>query len=272
MATITGHVQLGTPFANLALRRIYMKKALLAFSMATAFLVTHSAVLAKPATDPAKAAAAKKTADDENSIANQLLVQVLNSIEMRALDINIDDAFFEGVKDEKTGDMVKNLKINNASATGIVDFTTDWRVDLITPKENSPKNANIEKLLPKLLASASPLSIGINAQKTEIGATLDVEFFKDYKAVGKWEPSPLVLNVYNKMSNSMLTVYFFSLSAKMVTNPKTPDIKEIQGTCKAQKDLLDIDAGVVKRKDVDCQFKGVWTNKGYKIHLKWANK
>lgn len=241
-----------------------MKQAFLALTAAAAVALTHSSVLAKPANS-------KK--DAENAIATKMIEQILNSIEMAAIDVNINKMSFSGTKDEKSGETKKEVKVEDANLTAMVSFGSNWSVDLMTPKENTPTNANIKKLYPKLDANASPLTLAVKIQKSEDLATIESIFYSDYdKTVGKWEPRPMVVTMSNKMNKSLYTVRFHALTAEARVNPKNPNVQVVSGSCKADKILYDFTTQQNKRVEVKCEFKGVLTDKGYDIDLTWAGK
>ncbi|MGE5085287.1 MAG: hypothetical protein ACM3MG_03240 [Bacillota bacterium] len=236
-----------------------MKKVILGL-VATATLISGAAMAGDgPQKNP------------ENEIQARMLEQVLNSIERASVDLNIND-----ITISSDGQSPAVVKTNDLNLHGMINFSSDWSVDLVrgATSEASNENEQVKKLFPKLQAGAKNLTLAVDLKMNATLATINAKFFSGYdERANRWLPRPLVLKVTNQLNKNLLTIRVHSLSAKKQVNAKDPKIQDITGTCVSDKTLFDFTTGENRQVPVDCRFSGYLTQKGgYKISFKYATE
>lgn len=241
-----------------------MKKTLLAFSLISAVGMISNSAFAKPAADKAS---------PESTVSARMIEQVLNSIESASIDLNIHSMSFKSTKDSKTEESKSEVKFNDVDVKGMILFGSDWSADILTPKASTPKNAQTEKIYPKIMAGAKSLVLGVELKKTEKSSMIRAEFFSGFNSkTQRWEPRPLVVNVSNQMNKSLMKVRIHSLTVELRPTPKNPKVQIVSGTCKSDKFLLDPVTGQSRLVEVACLIKGTQSENGYDIDASWENK
>ncbi|MDG0817223.1 hypothetical protein [Bdellovibrio svalbardensis] len=210
-------------------------------------------------------AVADTKSNSENAVMTQMLEQVLNSVEQSAVDLNIDGISIDSEAKQVTTDSVR--------LSGMISFGSDWQVELVPPSSDEKANDSLKKINPKLLADAKDLKLAVDLKMLANSVTIDARFFSRYDSKAKkWIARPLTLKVANQMNMALMTIRMHSLKAVKKANDKNPNIQDISGTCESDKILLDLTTGQNKQVPVDCRFSGTMTEKGYKIHFKYANQ
>jgi hypothetical protein len=215
---------------------------------------------------PLAYSAAESSQPEENKVMEQLVEQILNTIDQSAIDFNVNGITFdsEGGKSKVT---TEDIQMN-----GIVSFAGNWEVDLINTK-SSEKDSKTQKVFPKIQADAKNLKIAVDIKVLPNSANLQVRFFSHFdKSAGKWIARPLTVKVANQMNKELLTIRLFSLQALRRVSSQNPSQSEISGTCESDKILLDLSTGKNRQVPVDCKFSGVMTDKGHKIRFQYMNK
>ncbi len=211
------------------------------------------------------AMAAETNSSSDNVVMTQFLEQVLNSVEQSAVDLNIDGMTIDSEAKEP-------VKTDSVRLSGMISFGSDWQVDLTSPTPGEKESSSLKKINPKLLADAKDLKLAVDLKMLPASVTIDAKFFSRYDSKAKkWIPRPLTLKVANQMNMALMTIRIHSLKALKKTNDKNPNIQDVSGSCESDKILLDLTTGQNKQVPVDCQFSGTMTEKGYKIHFKYAN-
>lgn len=237
-----------------------MKKAL--FGLALGSLLIAGSTFAATATK-------NTSTPSTDSVQARLFEQVLNSIEQGSVDLNVNDlSISNDSATQKTDVEMKDLTL-----TGILQFGSDWTVNLISSSSPSTENDPMQKVYPKLQAGAANLDLAVNVKMTSQNATIDAHFYGGYDRKNKkWIPRPLVLKVSNQLNKSLLTIRIRSLTAEKKVNANNPKVQDIVGSCDSDKIVYDFISGQSKTLTVDCSFSGTMTDQGYKLNFKYASK
>lgn len=218
---------------------------------------------------PNSAVAAAKPS--ENQAMGPLLEAVLNNIQKAQLDFEIQGSVESGK------DFVSSL----LSVSGLLQLKEDVKQDLKIPDtkpaagaSQSSQDKTIAGLIPQLQLGMKGLYVDAKYIEKAGVATASVRFYSGFdKTKNQWTAKPLVASVSNQLNSNLLTVRLHSIDFSKKVDPSNPDRSLLEGSCKSDKQSLDIISGKVLVKPVLCQFSGYLDkDSNYKVNFKYVNQ
>lgn len=208
---------------------------------------------------PALPAAAEEQKQD---LMGELLTAVLNNITQAQVDFQI-----EGQVEDKKG-----FQLNLLQLDGKVQFQSDviQDVNLGDPKT---MDHNIKPLVPKIKLALKGLFFSFEVEQKQ-QMTAKVRFYSGFdKNKQAWIQKPLLASVSNQLNSSLLAVVLHSIDMTKKDDPTNPDRSLIEGSCKSEKQMMDLATGRNVMKPVKCEFSG-FLEKGnkYKVNFKYVNQ
>lgn len=194
----------------------------------------------------------------EAESSNDIIEQLLNSIEQAKIDFQV----------VATSDSEKGFLLDALTVEGLVQFNSDWSVDLT---ENEA-DKQLKKVVPKIHLDGKNLIAAANVTATNDFMNIDLDFYDYYdKKSAKWVPRPLTVVISNQLNTSLITLKFTAVHAQITQASSPGEPNKIKGSCYSEKKLTDFTTGKTMTVPVKCEFDGYYTDKGHKINFKYVN-
>lgn len=231
------------------------KKVLASCGIGLMIFPTASALAETP-----KAAAPEQMTESEASISNEIMGQLLNSIDKASLDFELDGATF---KDE-------GFSFNSLRLAGVVKLNSDLSIDL--GSQGNDTSSQLNKVMPKLQLDTKNIYAAATVDKSSEKTNMSLEFYKSFDTKkNEWVSRPLTLLVSNKLNKALLKIKFNWVRAVINASTTPGQPNTIKGTCSSEKVLVDIVSGGTRSVPVECEFSGTFLDDKYNINFNYKN-